>query len=179
MMVFKRLKHVLGRYRANDEGTATLEFTLIFPVFIFIIMGSYEIGYYTVSSTMLDRGLDTVVRDVRLGTMEDVSVTTLKAAVCKSATYVRKCDENIHIALEPVTARNFTPPASYATCIDRSADVEPATTFKTGGANELMLVRACVNVDPIFPTTWLGVQMQRTKDAGYAMVATSGFVNEP
>jgi Flp pilus assembly protein TadG len=180
MIFFKRLMRLSKRYRKTDDGTATLEFTLLFPFFIYIILGGAEIGYYTVSSTMLSRGLDIAMRDVRLGHMDDVTVGTLKTAVCGHATYVNNCESNIRIALEPVTAKNFTPPSNYAECLDRSSSsTQPATEFKTGTGNELMLVRACVIVDPMFPTSWLGAQMQKTPGSGYAIVATSGFVNEP
>ena len=179
MSFLSRLKRRTKSYAAKDDGSATIEFSILFPVFAFIIMGGYEIGYYTVSSTMLDRGLDMAVRDVRLGRMETVDIANLKSSVCTYAKYIRNCSENIHIALEPVTAIGFAAPSSYATCKDRHADAEPATLFKDGIENELMLARACVLVDPIFPTTWLGAQLQSSPDSGYAMVSTSGFVNEP
>lgn len=163
----------------NDGGSSTIEFAIFFPMFAFILMGGYEIGYYNVSSSMLDRGLDMAVRDVRLGRMENVDVASLKERVCEYAIYVDDCQANIAIALEPVQAPSFVPPSSYAQCIDRSADVQPATVFTDGGENELMLVRACVLVDPIFPTTWLGAQLQSFEGSGVAMVSTAAFVNEP
>lgn len=179
MSMLSRLKLFSRRHAQDEEGSSTIEFAILFPIFAFILMGGYEIGYYTVSSSMLDRGLDMAVRDVRLGHMEDVDLPSLKKSVCAYATYVRTCEENIHIALEPVVATSFTRPASYAQCIDRSAEVQAATTFTDGAENELMLVRACVQIDPIFPTTWLGAQLQAYEGSGYAMVSTAAFVNEP
>lgn len=179
MSLLSKLRRLGRRHAKDTEGTATVEFVLVFPAFMFLIMGGYEIGYYTVSGAMLDRGLDLAVRDVRLGNMPSVTLNRLKSATCEYARYVRKCEENIHIALEPVDARNFVRPSEIAACIDRSENVTPNTTFRDGGENELMLVRACVNVDPIFPTTWLGASMQRTPGSGYALVSTAGFVNEP
>ncbi|MBU2867062.1 TadE/TadG family type IV pilus assembly protein [Pacificibacter marinus] len=179
MSILSRLKHTTRFFAKDDCGSATMEFSVLFPIFVFILMGGYEIGYYTVSSTMLDRGLDMAVRDVRLGLMEDVDLPTLKNSVCRYATYIRNCEENIHIALEPVVASGFVIPSSYAECIDRAEDVTPATTFSDGDENELMLVRACVNIDPIFPTTWLGAQLESYEGSGIAMVSTAAFVNEP
>lgn len=179
MKIFTRLTHLARRHAQDDSGSSTIEFAILFPLFAFILMGGYEIGYYTVSSSMLDRGLDIAVRDVRLGHMETVDLPTLKTTVCKYAAYVDDCEANIHIALEPVVAENFTAPASYAQCIDRAANVAPATTFSDGKENELMLVRACVRIDPIFPTTWLGAQLVPYEGAGYGMVSTTAFVNEP
>lgn len=180
MKIFSRFKQFTQRHTQDDSGaTSTVEFCILLPVFIFILMGGYEIGYYTVSSTMLDRGLDLTVRDVRLGIMDEVDLDTMKSSVCTYATYVRNCSDNIKIALEPVDASDFDTPSTYAECIDRSADVDASTTFTDGSENELMLVRVCVNVDPIFPTTWLGGLLESYEGSGYAMVSTSAFVNEP
>ncbi|NIY78224.1 MAG: pilus assembly protein [Rhodobacteraceae bacterium] len=179
MSILSKLRRLSRRHTKDEDGIATVEFVLVFPAFMFLMMGGYEIGYYSVTGAMLDRGLDLAVRDVRLGNMPSVTLTRLKSATCEYARYVRKCEENIHIALEPVDARNFVRPDAIAACIDRSQNVTPNTTFSDGGENELMLVRACVNVDPIFPTTWLGAAMQRSEGSGYALVSTAGFVNEP
>ncbi|RPE72011.1 TadE-like protein [Pacificibacter maritimus] len=178
-LLCERFTRCFKTYAARDDGSSTIEFSIIFPLFMFILMGGYEVGYYTVSSATLDRGLDMAVRDVRLGRMQTVDIATLKSTVCDYSSYVRDCEENIHIALEPVNADDFVAPKSYAQCKDRKAKVEPATVFKDGAENELMLVRACVLVDPIFPTTWLGAHLQRSEGSGYAMVSTAGFVNEP
>ena len=179
MSLMGKFRRFARRYARNSEGNSTIEFVIVFPMFAYLIMGAYEIGYYTVSTSMLDRGLDLAVRDVRLGNMLNVTLENLKDATCEYARYVRKCEDNIHVALEPVDAHNFTRPDAIAACIDRSQNVTPNTTFTDGTENELMLVRACVNVDPIFPTTWIGAAMQRTTGNGYAIVSISGFVNEP
>jgi Flp pilus assembly protein TadG len=177
--LLKNLSRTVRNFNRRDDGSSTIEFVIIFPIFATIMMGGFEIGYYTVSSSMLDRGLDLAVRDVRLGKMENVTLSALKESVCDYAVFVGNCDENIHIALEPVTAEAFTSPSLYAECLDRDAEVEPATTFSDGDENELMLVRACVLVDPFFPTTWLGATLQTSEGSGYAISSISGFVNEP
>nr|WP_319246979.1 TadE/TadG family type IV pilus assembly protein [uncultured Celeribacter sp.] len=176
---FSRRCRTPARYVRDQRGTTTIEFALFFPLFTMIMLGGYEIGYYTVTHSMLERGLDLAVRDVRLGRMTEVTLPNLKSTVCTYARYVRHCEDNIHIALEPINAREFTPPQTAAACIDRAEDVTPATTFTDGGENELMLVRACVNVDPVFPTTWIGAALERYPGSGYAMAAIAGFVNEP
>lgn len=177
--LLKNLSRTVRHYTRSDDGSGTIEFVIIFPIFATIMMGGFEIGYYTVSSSMLDRGLDLAVRDVRLGKIEDVTLSGLKESVCDYATFVGNCEENIHIALEPVTAKAFASPSLYAECLDRDAEVAPATTFSDGDENELMLVRACVLVDPFFPTTWLGAKLQTSEGSGYAISSISGFVNEP
>ncbi|AJE48032.1 hypothetical protein P73_3317 [Celeribacter indicus] len=167
------------RQDRGEEGSVTIEFVLLFPVFIALILGGAEIGYFTVSGAMLDRGLDRAIRDIRLGRMTVVTLDTLKPVVCGYADFLSDCEANIHIALESADAYHFTPPATYATCIDRSAEDLPNTVFSPGAPNELMLVRACLNVDPLFPTTPFGAALAGDAGNGYSLVATSGFVYEP
>lgn len=177
MKLLAKLRNTARRFRRREDGTSTIEFVIVFPAFVMIILGSYEIGYYTVSHAMMDRGLDLAMRDVRLGRMNPVTSDTLKGAVCEYARYVSGCDDNIHIALEPVDAANFTAP-TVAECIDKGAQTTPDTTFEDGDENELMLVRACMSVQPIFPTTWLGGALQSDGEQ-LVMVTTAAFVNEP
>ncbi|MEG3661043.1 TadE/TadG family type IV pilus assembly protein [Celeribacter halophilus] len=179
MSVFSKLRGLSRRHAKDDDGNATVEFVIVFPLFVALVFGGFEVGYYNVINTMLNRGLDLAVRDVRLGNMAEVTLDTLKTATCDYAKYVNDCEDNIHIALEPIDANDFEYPDSLAECIDRSEDVVPSTTFNAGSENELMLVRACVLVDPFFPTSWLGAALEETPGSGYAMVATAGFVNEP
>ncbi|WP_417257760.1 TadE/TadG family type IV pilus assembly protein [Celeribacter sp.] len=178
MSLLSKLRSTSRRFWRRDDGNSTIEFVVIFPAFAMLMMGGYEIGYYTVSHAMMDRGLDLAMRDVRLGMLTPVNAETLKSSVCKYAKYVGGCESNLHIAMEPVDAVGFTPPP-MAACIDKSTHAVPDTTFEDGDENELMLVRACITVNPIFPTTWIGGALQPTGSGDLVMSTTAAFVNEP
>lgn len=51
--------------------------------------------------------------------------------------------------------------------------------FENGQDNELMILRACVKIDPIFPTTGLGANIPKDGYGQYSLIATSVFVQEP
>lgn len=179
MTVLSRIRRKIWRYRTREDGTVTIEFVILFPAFMIVMMSAYEVGYYSVSSTMMERGLDLAVRDIRLGRMPKVDVDTVRYSVCHYSKFVRNCEDNIHVALEPVDARTFQRPARVAACKDKAANTYPATKFEDGGENELMLVRVCINMTPVFPTAGFGSQLVQVADGHYFMVATAAFVNEP
>ena len=66
-------------------------------------------------------------------------------------------------------------------CIDKMSQVDPstATNYGIGVENEMMIVKVCALVKPMFPASRLGLGMQVDKDGNYALVAVSAFVNEP
>ena len=64
-------------------------------------------------------------------------------------------------------------------CIDRTEEVEPVINFNPGARSEIMFVRACVIVDPIFPGTGIGALLPVDRRGGYAIVTQRAFMNEP
>jgi len=41
------------------------------------------------------------------------------------------------------------------------------------------LIRVCAVFKPVFPSTKLGIRLARDELGGYALVASSAYVNEP
>ena len=63
--------------------------------------------------------------------------------------------------------------------INRIEDVQPVRNFGSGQSNELMLIRACMKFNPIFPTWGLGADLSKDDDGRISLIATSAFVQEP
>jgi hypothetical protein len=63
--------------------------------------------------------------------------------------------------------------------VNREDDIEPVVTFNTGGSQQLMLVRACMLVEPFFPSTGIALQLPTDSDGGYGLISMSAFANEP
>ena len=64
---------VLHRFLKDDRGTATIEFLFVFPVIFLIFTASFESSMYMARSIMLDRSVDLVVRQLRLGNYDNIS----------------------------------------------------------------------------------------------------------
>jgi len=66
-----------------------------------------------------------------------------------------------------------------ATCTDKSEEVSPVVFFENGLENELMILRACAKIDPVFPTTGLGNNVVKDGAGQYSLISISAFVQEP
>ena len=177
MMRFPTLK--AARFCKDESGVATIDFVIVMTFFIGILAASVELGTVNLRHAMLERGLDTTVRDVRLSTGAVPDYPELRRLVCARTSIIVNCEQNLQLEMKVVNPRDFQPIPADADC--RSAEEEPAPVrqFDNGVDNDLMLMRACLKFKPFFPTTGLGKAM--TKDAnGYiAIAATSAFVQEP
>ncbi|MBO9446285.1 TadE family protein [Ruegeria sp. R14_0] len=176
-MILKTLGKIV-RFKRTEDGGVTIEFVILFPLYMFFILAVIEYALVTIQQAMLERSVDLVVRDIRLGiNLPDTEHDTIKDAICGNMVGMRDCSNNLLLEMivqDPFSGVNF--PAE-PTCVDREEEVQPVTTFQNGGSNSLMIMRACALVDPLFPTTEVGRKM-----SGHNLVTlttTTTFVQEP
>lgn len=175
-----RAMRALRDVTRREDGTASLDFVIIVPVFIFLFVSSFEVSIILIRQMMLERGVDLAVRDLRLGTWPNINTAGLKTAICdNTAGFISDCENQIMLELVSVPKNGWTLPDPGATCVDRSANVQPVTSFDAGTENQMMIIRACLLVDPFFPGTRMALDLEKTEGSGIELVATSGFVNEP
>lgn len=181
MRFLSRTLYRFVRLRRDENGAVTIEFVILFPVFMSIVFAAFETGYMMTRNVMLERGVDYAVRELRLGQPAPPTFDELKQTICDRAVIIRDCDNVVQVQLEPVDFNTWGPLDQAPKCIDIESSIDPAdaTTFITGGNNELMLVRVCALFEPFFPTTGLGMMMRYNARGDYALVATTAFVNEP
>lgn len=176
------MKHIMSRLFSrlkNEDGSSTVEFVLIFPILFGIFMSGWETSTYIMRYTLLDRALDITMRDLRLGRMPGADHDGLKDAICDRTILINNCDSNLKLSLQPIDTGTFAMPTTGATCVDRTQNVQPVTTVNPGAGDEIMLVRACVIIEGVFPGSAIGTRMPKEPGGGYIMVAKSIFVNEP
>ena len=174
-----RIKKRLRAFGRGEDGVAAIEFALLFPFVFFLFIWAVELGILMTKSVMLEHALDVAMRDLRLGRMEDPTSDKLKDAICARARIVNNCRGTIMLDLQPVDTASWILPPREVTCRDRDADIQPVVAFTIGQQNQIMLVRACVIVEPLFPGTGIGAMLRKDKSGGFGMVAMSAFVNEP
>lgn len=178
-------QHIRRWIKGDDAGNVTIEFVLVFPVFMIIFLSAFEAGILMTRQVMLERAVDVTVRDLRLGILptpgfsEEEAHNELKDTICARSRIVPDCDNAILLEMRPVSKVTWEPLNNVATCVDRSEPIQPATTFRAGAENEMMIVRACAVFDPVFPSTGLGMRLPKDGNGDYALLATSAFVNEP
>ncbi|WP_308915358.1 pilus assembly protein [Jannaschia sp. LMIT008] len=167
-------------WRARDErGAGSVEFVMLFPVFMLIFFVAFESAMLLTRQLMLERALDVVMRDVRLSTNETFPLPILRRAVCERARILPDCDRNLSLEFVAVSKADYAVPNTAQRCVDRGAALRPLSTRPTVGADSLMLVRACFSIDPFFPNVGLGLRLVSGPDGEIRIATASAFVQEP
>lgn len=180
------MKHLLGkhfrRFRDKEDGNASVEFVIIVPLFISLVTFSIELGFVTIRHTMLERGLDIAVREIRLGTGNPSNHTQIKQVICDNAPALADCTNQLRLEMKPVDMRAYATLDGTPKCVDDAHSVDPIdydNAFVFGGANELMVLRACYRYDPMFPDAVMGNALKKDQDGKTNVVSMTAFVQEP
>ncbi|WP_282150896.1 TadE/TadG family type IV pilus assembly protein [Ruegeria atlantica] len=177
-MIRKALGKVV-QFKRTEDGSLTVEFAIWFPLYMFFVLGVIEYSLVTIQQAMLDRSMDLVVRDIRLGiNLPDSQHDTIKDAICGEMVALRNCSDNLQLEMivqDPYGGVNLPVEPD---CSDRAEEAKPVREFSNGGSNALMILRACAKVDPIFPTTTMGRAVSGN-DGLVTLTATTTFVQEP
>ncbi|MFY0681356.1 MAG: pilus assembly protein [Thalassovita sp.] len=174
-----QFKSLITRFRRDEDGNATVQFVVVFPILFVLLAMAFELGAITVREASLERALDQVVRDIRLSTGAAPQHDEIKSQICEIAPIIHDCENSLRLEMVQLDPRNWSSPLSAVDCSDASVDVNPVRNFENGQENELMLLRVCAKVDPVFPAAGLGKQLPTDEAGQYALVATSAFVQEP
>lgn len=183
-------------FLSDENGTATIEFVFIVPTVMLIFLASFESSYFMICHVSLERSVDIVVRDIRLGKMDYLKTqsqsaqhTALKELICETSILNSKqtCVDSMRIWMQAINTADFAMVAPPRACVDRSEPIDPldpgpsTAEFKFGDDNEIMLLRICLKEEPMFPTSVIGAGLIAggENDGSYALMTTSVFVNEP
>jgi len=173
----------LAKFRKREDGTATIEFALLFPLFISLVLMGFESGFYMVRSVMLERAVDIAVRDIRLGNGQVPQYEDLRRAICENASVLPDCADAVQVQMEriDIVPGGIDKMRGKWNCITNQSSVNRLddTTYDVGDENSMMVLRVCMLQSPFFPTTGIGAGLDHNGDGKFAMVATSAFVNEP
>lgn len=176
----QRLTKTLRQFARDDtQGAATLEFVLLLPFFLIIVFMTVEVGILTGRTVLLKRGVSIATRDIQLGINQTVDEEQFRRTVCSNAFLIDTCFADLKVEMIRID-NTIGQNRGAVACRNRiEPDLEPAVAFEAGGSDDIILVRACLIVDPVFPGTGLGASLARDElGGGYAIIAKSAFQNE-
>jgi hypothetical protein len=178
----KRLLRWFALALRREDGTATVEFVLVFPVVMMgIFLPAMESGLLMTRSVMLDRAVDVVMRGVKLGHYPGMTHDLLKREICAQTVIFPNCVQSMLINMQPISTTTWAMPAEDTPCIDRAQEINIPDRFERGQNNDIIVVQVCMIMDPIFPNVGIGLLLPTPSNGlgGYALVAATAFVNEP
>lgn len=180
----KRARDIVKRFVKDDRGTTSLEFVIVFPVFFGMFLMTYESGMISAQHVMLERGVDIAVRDVRIGVITTPDRAWFRTRICDAALIIEDCENQLEIELISRSARSWVDVPSQVRCVDRGDLTDDNSSIDGVANNQLMVIRACVRIDPVLPTGNIGktiIANNSGSAAGgsHALVSTAAFVVEP
>jgi Flp pilus assembly pilin Flp len=180
--MMRPLKHLFSRLKHDESGSPTVEFVLVIPIYISLLLISVELGMITLRHALLERGLDIAVRTVRLSTINVPEYAQIKTLVCANALFLDNCNATLRLEMKRTDIRNYVPMGPIL-CEDSASPTTPGNidlTFDNSGLpNQLMQIRACYRFDPFIPSGLLGQALSKDTNGQAAIVSTSAFVQEP
>lgn len=175
-----RLIHATRRFARASDGTATMEFVILFPVIMILFIGSFETSMIMTRQVMLERTLDQAVRVLRLAQGVAVTADDIRTTICTNTDMLPDCMALLSVDLQQIDRATYDLPQDTALCIHRNdTSFVPNTGFTVGADNEIMLVRVCMIVDRVLPFSGFGLNLVRDDSGGLHMLAAAVFVNEP
>ena len=175
----KWLGRALRAHGLSEKGAATVEVTIVFPFFVGVFLGGYEVSMMNMRAVMVERATDLVVREIRLGGGVQVDHDLVRNAICANTVMIPDCLNVVKIELTSLDAD--TPVLlDEPDCEDRGEPgLSDPQNFSNGGQNELMLIRVCAVVEPMIPTFGVGRTIPKDDTGAFWILASSAFVIEP
>ncbi|MEO0372060.1 MAG: TadE/TadG family type IV pilus assembly protein [Pseudomonadota bacterium] len=169
----------IQRFAREDSGTASVEFILVMPIYITVIVMGVELGLVTMRHTLLERGMDIAVREIRLGTGTAPQHDDIKDLICANSLMLLDCKNKLQLEMRSADIRSYAALDTSADCTDSAEPSKPVRDFTPGQQNELMLMRACLKFEPLFPDAFLGSALDTDASGEASVIVTSAFVQEP
>ena len=176
-MIGTWFKRRLRSFAADEGGSVTVEFLFALPLFTWVTFSSVDMGVMLSRYMMLERALDHNVRKLRLGV--PMTYDELLTNICIDAAIIQECATNLVLELRPINTATWNIPEGSAPCYNRQEDIQPVTEFEAGQENEIMLVRACIHIDPLLTGIGIGEVISDTFGGEFTVKTASVFVNEP
>ncbi|MFC3070074.1 TadE/TadG family type IV pilus assembly protein [Phenylobacterium soli] len=157
-------------FASDRQGATAIEFALVLPLLIGIIVGTVEIGIVGLVSNTLDNSVQAASRKIRVGdTGAPTSASEFRDAVCSGMFEPR----NSCLAKLNVSVRKFS---NFASASAAAGDA-PANQFDRGGEGDIILVKATYRWPFFMP--FFTLDYQQSGAAAVLLDARTTFKNEP
>ncbi|MEO1281284.1 MAG: TadE/TadG family type IV pilus assembly protein [Pseudomonadota bacterium] len=136
---------LIKRFGSDRSGNAAIEFALVFPIYLAMVLSLITAGLYYFTDNGLQNAVETASRKIRTGQAQTAGTTVqqFEQEICDAGAFLN-CD-NLTIILQrgsdwdEITPVNCVENGSLASS---SGTTQPVSDF-AGGAGDVVLVTAC------------------------------------
>jgi Flp pilus assembly protein TadG len=172
------------RFRADRNGSAAVEFSLIALISILLLTEALQAGLYFYTSAALERAVSKASRQIMTGNAQGLTATQFRTSyVCPVlATTNLSCTNvvtNIQTLSAAVSPGGFYPFVNAAqTALIKPVMDNTKTSFCVGSANSYVYVQAFYAM-PVFSLIWRAVATTFNGASSFLIQSTAVFRNEP
>ena len=173
----RRSRCVLRRYRKSESGVTAIEFAIVAPPFLALMLAIFEVGIMLFSEYVIQHGVSIAARMIRTGEVQtaNMTVSEFKALVCGKLAGYLDCDTNLK-----VDVRKFADfdTVSLPPPLDANGDfsAQIGGTYEPGDPYEVVVVRVYYAWSLFTPGLTL---MDNMSDGRRLLAAGAAFRNEP
>ena len=158
----------LKSFAADDCGGPAIEFALIAPMLIALMIATVQVGFFGIMSNNLDAAVATAARKIRTGAAPSNAAAFTDEVCAVMVDSLAVCRERLRIAVQK--AADF----SGASAI---AEAEPDGRYDSGGAGDIILIRATYRLPLLVPLYSGGFKPVGVNEA--EVESRAAFRNEP
>ena len=180
-MRLKNLFSTSKRFGKNKRGAAALEFAIVAPLFLTLMMSTFEVGWFYFVNSAVDGATINIAREIRTGQIRgdnnfDVD-EFMDEEVCPRLQFFGNCEERL--TAEVMVFSSFQELAdedSATVCQGDDPDLIDDIVVDPGGEQDIVRIRICLVYDTLNPTIGLNLA---TKDGQRRITSTYIHRNEP
>jgi len=141
-----RLRQRARALRVSQSGVIAIEFSLLAPIIIVMLMAALVLAYIYLAKTELSRITQDIGRQVMLGNATGVTASVFQNAVCSDIAVILNCSNlaiNVqHFAVANSSGSCVTPPSETAgISYDANGNVVNFRNFSVGDHGTLNLIQ--------------------------------------
>ena len=179
---------IKNRFLKSQRGASAVEFALVAPIFLMMMMSTFEVGWFYFVNSTLDTAITDISRKIRTGQVQGGpgfdKDDFFNDTVCPSLSFFGDChqiataevkvfnsfselydDENLSSGGDPIICRGDDPEAV------NNIPVDPGTE------NSIVRVRLCIIYRTLNPA--VGINLKQNANGERQLTSTFIFRNEP
>ncbi|HEY8571545.1 TadE/TadG family type IV pilus assembly protein [Phenylobacterium sp.] len=166
-----------GRLARDRKGAAMVEFALVAPIFLGLLLATFELGILGMMSANFNGAVDSVSRRIRTGQADRPnSAAEFRNLICaKMVDTVANCQSRVLVTVQPVDA-GFSSARSMLQAQDPN-NLTGQQAYDPGDPEQIILVTATYRWPMALP--FLGDAFPRDTSGRVQIVSRIAFRNEP
>lgn len=176
---------VARRFLRNRSGASAVEFAIVVPVFLALMMSTFEVGWFYFVNASVDAATTNIARFIRTGQAQKNGYATqadrddfFAEEVCPKLRFLADCESRLTAEVQTFDSfEELAEDTSPVTCSDSQPEAIQNLEFEPGTDNAIVRVRICLIYDTLNPA--IGLNLSKTDGGQRRLAATYILRVEP